>query len=46
MYVEDMIKGFVRMDTLKRTRQGKFEERFQEVYGQDPPKSNTYHDQV
>jgi len=46
MYVEDMVKGFVRMDSLKRTRQGKFEERFQEVYGQDPPKANTYHDQV
>jgi len=46
MYVKDMVKGFVRMDTLKKTRQGRFDERFREVYGQDPPKSNTYHDQV
>jgi chitodextrinase len=46
MYVEDMVKGFVRMDALKKTSQGRFDERFQEVYGQDPPKANTYHDQV
>jgi len=46
MYVEDMVKGFVRMDALKKTSRGRFEERFQEVYGQDPPKANTYHDQV
>jgi len=46
MYVEDMVKGFMHMDVLKKANQGKFEARFKEVYQQDPPKVNTYHDQV
>jgi hypothetical protein len=46
MYVEDMVKGFMHMDVLKSANQGKFEARFEEVYRQDPPKVNTYHDQV
>ena len=46
MYVKDMVKVFVHMDALKKTSRGRFEERFQEVYGQDPPKANMYHDQV
>ena len=34
------------MDVLKRAKQGNFEAHFEEVYRQDPPKVNTYHDQV
>ncbi|KAF8801528.1 hypothetical protein BYT27DRAFT_7261857 [Phlegmacium glaucopus] len=46
MYVIDMVYGFRQMDELKRLGNGKFDKRFCEVFKQDTPKTNTYHDQV
>ena len=34
------------MDALKKDGKGNFESRFCQVFEQDPPKQNTYHDQV
>ena len=41
-----MIEGFIHMDTLKKDGKGNFEWRFRQVFEQNPPKKNTYHDQV
>ena len=46
MYVKHMVEGFLRMDALKKDNKGNYEDRFREVFKQDPPKRNTYHDQV
>jgi len=46
MYVKHMVEGFMRMDALKKAGKGNYEDRFREVFKQDPAKRNTYHDQA
>ncbi|KAJ3492606.1 hypothetical protein NLJ89_g11196 [Agrocybe chaxingu] len=46
MYVCDMTEGFQRMKKLMKSTGANYHDRFCDVFGQPPPKDNTYYDQV
>ncbi|KAF8964866.1 hypothetical protein BDZ97DRAFT_1659645 [Flammula alnicola] len=46
MYVIDMVYGFRKMDELLKANRANYDDRFDQVFGQQPPHPSTYHDQV
>ncbi|KIM35586.1 hypothetical protein M413DRAFT_20720 [Hebeloma cylindrosporum] len=46
MYAVDMVHGFRKMDELLKNGGGTYQQRFMHVFGQSPPGTSTYHDQL